>query len=85
MAIDIGRRQFISALGGAVVSWPLATRAQQTGTINRIGILGPNVTNGAVARSAFRPFAMSFVRRPLAKERMSASITKTSMIHVACL
>jgi putative ABC transport system substrate-binding protein len=57
MAIGIARRHFISALGSAAVTWPLAARGQQPDKMRRISFLTVNAESDIEIQSwvgAFR-------------------------------
>src|SRR5499425_2120736 len=60
MASHIGRREFIAAVGGAAVAWPLAARAQQP-TVPVVGLL--RTTTAA----PFAPIVVEF-RKGLSEE-----------------
>src|SRR3954447_20256062 len=66
---DLRRREFITLLGGAAASWPLAARAQQAERMQRFGVLMNVAADDAEGQGRVAAFQQALQRHGWADGR----------------
>ena len=69
------RREFITLLGGAVVSWPLTARAQQPDRMRHIGVLMGYAESDRAAQSWLAAFRSELPKAGMAGRQQSPDRT----------
>jgi putative ABC transport system substrate-binding protein len=82
MAIHIGRREFIFALGGAAVAWPLAARAQEPERMRRIGVLMSYLDNDLEAQAWVAEFYQGLQKLGWVEGRNIRDVDCAFLLHL---
>ena len=76
------RREFITLVSGAAASWPLATSAQQTVRMRRIGVLMNLRADDPIAPARFNAFVLGLGQAQL-DAKLPANMTRWTITTCA--